>query len=80
MDFELDIDWADTEDIAIALYERFGDEFGESQIYRIRFTDLHKWVTEIPAFKGDPKASTETHLEMIQTAWVEEWRYNQKNK
>ena len=76
--FVIPIDWNDTEDIAMALYDRFGDEFGESQIYRIRFTDLHKWVCEIPHFQGDPKKSTESHLEMIQSAWVYEWRHNQK--
>ncbi len=35
--------WNDHEDIALKLYERFGDAFGESQIYRIRFTDLLEW-------------------------------------
>jgi len=40
-DFEnLPIKWNDHEDIAIKLYEKFGDEFGESKIYRIRFTQL----------------------------------------
>lgn len=55
MNFELPIYWNDYEDIAMKLYERFGDDFGESQIYRIRFTDLHKWVMEIPNFTGKPK-------------------------
>lgn len=77
-DFSLPIHWNDYEDIAMALYERFGDEFGESQIYRIRFTDLHKWVLEIPSFVGQPQESNEGHLEMIQSNWVYEWRSNQK--
>jgi len=76
--FALPIHWNDYEDIAIALYDRFGDEFGESQIYRIRFTDLHKWVLEIPNFVGQPNESNEGHLEMIQSNWVYEWRSNQK--
>jgi len=76
--FVLPITWTDTEDIAMALYERFGDDFGESNIYRIRFTDLHKWILEIPHFEGKPDESTEGHLEQIQSAWVYEWRDNQK--
>jgi FeS assembly protein IscX len=76
--FALPINWNDYEDIAMALYDRFGDEFGESQIYRVRFTDLHKWVLEIPNFVGKPNESNEGHLEMIQSNWVYEWRSNQK--
>jgi len=30
----------------------FADEFGESQIYRLRFIHLHKCVLEIPNFAG----------------------------
>ena len=78
MTFELPIYWNDYEDIAIKLYERFGDEFNEGKIYRIRFTDLHKWVLEIPGFKGKADESNEGHLEMIQSTWVYEWRDNQK--
>jgi len=33
--FELPIYWNDYEDIAMGLYEKFGDDFGESQIYRL---------------------------------------------
>lgn len=76
--FELPIYWNDIEDIAMGLYERFGDDFTEPQIYRIRFTDLHKWVMEIPNFAGKSDESTEGHLEQIQSAWVYEWRDNQK--
>ncbi|TNE80950.1 MAG: Fe-S assembly protein IscX [Bacteroidetes bacterium] len=76
-EFQLPIHWNDYEDIAMALYERFGDEFGESQIYRIRFTDLLEWVLEIPNFKGTRQESNEGHLEMIQSSWVYEWRDNQ---
>ncbi len=75
-DFDLDYTWDDTEDIAIALYEKFGDEFDEGKIYRIRFTDLHKWVMDLPSFVGKADASTEGHLEQIQAAWVYEWRDN----
>ncbi len=74
---ELPINWTDYEDIAMKLYERFGDEFGEKQIYRIRFTDLLEWVLEIPEFVGTKEESNEGHLEMIQSQWVYEWRDNQ---
>ncbi|MEY4048370.1 MAG: hypothetical protein RL284_1921 [Bacteroidota bacterium] len=77
-DFEnLPIKWADHEDIAIKLYEKFGDEFGESKIYRIRFTQLLDWILEIPNFIGTREESTEGHLEQIQAKWVYEWRDNQ---
>lgn len=74
---ELPINWTDYEDIAMKLYERFGDEFGEKQIYRIRFTELLEWILEIPEFVGTREESNEGHLEMIQSQWVYEWRDNQ---
>ena len=43
----------------------------------IRFTDLHKWITELPNFQDDPMASTEGKLEAIQMAWLEEYQDNQ---
>lgn len=76
-DFNLPIDWADHEDIAIKLYEKFGDDFTESKIYRIRFTDLLTWILEIPDFVGTKEGSSEGHLELIQAKWVYEWRDNQ---
>ena len=66
--------WNDHEDIALKLHERFGDDFGESQIYRIRFTELIEWVLELPDFKGTREECNEGHLEMIQSAWVYVWR------
>jgi FeS assembly protein IscX len=62
--------WKDAEDIALALSERFPD----IDPLTIRFTDLHRWVTELPQFADDPKASNEGILERIQMAWVEEYR------
>ncbi|HMU03393.1 MAG TPA: hypothetical protein PJ990_07200 [Saprospiraceae bacterium] len=32
----LPINWADHEDIGMKLYERFGDDFTEGKIYRVR--------------------------------------------
>ena len=76
--FEPPIYWNDHEDIALKLYEKFGDDMSESKIYRIRFTDLLEWVLSIEGFVGKREESTEGHLEMIQSAWVYEWRDNQK--
>lgn len=75
--FALPIYWNDHEDIAQELYEKFGDEFNEAKIYRIRFTELLDWVLSLPNFKGTREESTEGHLEQIQSAWVYEWRDNQ---
>lgn len=62
--------WRDAEDIGIALAERFPD----LDPLTVRFTDLHRWVTELPAFTGDPKGSNEKLLEAIQMAWLDEYR------
>jgi len=62
--------WRDAEDIAIALAERHPD----TDPLTVRFTDLHRWVTELPEFRDDPKASNEGILEKIQMAWLEEHR------
>lgn len=70
--------WNDHEDIALKLYERFGAEFNESKIYRIRFTELLEWVLAIDGFHGKREESNEGHLEMIQSSWVYEWRDNNK--
>lgn len=71
------IGWEDHEDIAIKLYEKFGAEFTENKIYRIRFTDLLDWILEIESFTGTREGSNEGHLEQIQAKWVYEWRDNQ---
>ena len=60
--------WADLEDIGIALHERFP----EVDPLTVRFTDLHRWVCELPDFGDDPKASNEKKLEAVQMAWLEE--------
>ena len=72
------IRWDEHEDVAMKLYERFGDDFTESKIYRIRFTELIEWILEIPNFEGERKDSTEGHLEQIQAKWVYEWRSNNR--
>jgi FeS assembly protein IscX len=62
--------WRDAEDIGIALSEKFPD----TDPLAVRFTDLHRWVTELEDFSDDPKASNEGLLEKIQMAWLEEHR------
>lgn len=74
---DLPITWTDHEDIAIKLHEKFGDEFTDSNIFRIRFTDLIEWVLEIDTFEGKREDCNEGHLEQIQAKWVYEWRDNQ---
>jgi FeS assembly protein IscX len=64
------ITWRDTEDIGIALLERHP----ELDPLTVRFTDLHRFVTELPGFTDDPKASNEKLLEAIQMAWLDEYR------
>ena len=60
--------WDQSENIAFALYEKFPDVDPTN----IRFTDLHKWITELADFSDDPMKSNEAKLEEIQMAWLEE--------
>jgi len=62
--------WRDAEDIGIAL----GEKFPDLDPLTVRFTDLHRHVTELPGFTDDPKASNEKLLEAIQMAWLDEYR------
>jgi len=64
-----EITWADAEDIGILLAEKHPDIDPLS----IRFTDLHRYVTDLPEFKDDPLKSNEAKLEAIQMAWHEEF-------
>ena len=61
-------DWDNTEEIGIRLAEKFPDV----DPLTVRFTDLHKWVTELDGFTGDASQSSEGKLEAIQMAWHEE--------
>lgn len=62
--------WQDTEEIAIQLMEAHPG----AKPLEVRFTDLHRWVTELEDFDDDPKKSSEPILEAIQMAWLEEWK------
>ena len=50
----------------------------EQDPLKVRFTDLHKWVTELDGFGDDPTKSNEGKLEAIQMAWYDEWKDNQE--
>ena len=60
--------WIDSEEIAIALAEKFPDFDPRT----IRFTDLRRWVCELENFSDDPNRSGEKILEAIQMAWIDE--------
>lgn len=60
--------WTDVGEIAIALEEARPD----ADVVNLRFTDLWKWVQELPDFDDDPNRSNEKILEAIQMAWLDE--------
>jgi FeS assembly protein IscX len=60
--------WTDVHEIAIELEERHPD----ADVVNLRFTDLWKWVQELPGFADDPNKSNEKILEAIQMAWLDE--------
>ena len=68
------LSWTDCHEIGESLYDRFPDLDPLS----IRFTDLRKWVCELPEFDDDPKGSSEGLLESIQMVWYEEWKIDQE--
>ena len=57
--------WTDSEDIGIALAEKFPDV----DPLTLRFTDLRERVMTLEHFDDDPKTSNEPKLEAIQMAW-----------
>ena len=60
--------WTDSRDIAIALSQAHPDVDPK----RTLFTDLRRWVLELPGFDDDPKHCGEKILEAIQMAWIDE--------
>ncbi len=62
--------WTDAEEIGIQLQEKYP----ETDPLTVRFTDLHRMVTELPGFADDVQKSNEARLEAIQMAWHEEWK------
>jgi FeS assembly protein IscX len=65
-----EITWNDSEEIGIQLQEKYPD----LDPLTVRFTDLHRYVTELPDFTDDPAKSNESKLEAIQMAWYEEFQ------
>jgi FeS assembly protein IscX len=63
----MELYWDTPEDIAEQLLETHPD----IDPLTVRFTDLHRWVTELDGFADDPKDSSEGKLEKIQMAWLE---------
>jgi len=64
-----DLTWDDADEIGILLSEKHP----EADPLAVRFTELHRYVTELPQFKDDPKKSNEGKLEAIQMAWHAEF-------
>ena len=60
--------WTDVHDIAIELEDAHPD----ADVVNLRFTDLWKWVRDLPDFDDDPEKSNEKILEAIQMAWLDE--------
>jgi FeS assembly protein IscX len=60
--------WTDVREIAIALYDKHPDVDPQY----VRFTDLHRWVTELDGFTDEPDRSNEKILEAIQMNWMDE--------
>jgi FeS assembly protein IscX len=68
----MDLHWSDIEEIGILLAEKFPD----IDPLTVRFTDLHRYITELPGFVDDPKKSNESKLEAVQMAWYDEYKEN----
>ena len=66
--------WIDSEEIALALAEKFPD----LDPLTMRFTDLRDRIVALDGFSDDPKASNEPKLEAIQMAWHEEFHESKK--
>ena len=66
--------WTDSRAIAIALAETHPDVDPK----RALFTDLRRWVLELPGFDDDPKHCGEKILEAIQMAWIDEGDFEEE--
>jgi FeS assembly protein IscX len=62
------MNWTDIYDIAIELEERHPDKDN----LNLRFTDLRDWILAIDGFEGAPDGCSESILEAIQMAWIDE--------
>lgn len=64
----MSLKWTDSREIAIALC----DEYPDTDPKSVRFTDLHRWITELEEFDDDPNRSNEKILEAIILCWMDE--------
>ena len=64
------MDWSDAEDIGYELCERYPD----MNPLDVRFTDLRQMILDLDEFDDDPAKSSESKLEAIQMAWLEEFK------
>lgn len=60
--------WTDSRDIAIELCELYPDTDPKT----VRFTDLHRWITELDGFEDEPNNSNEKILEAVILCWMDE--------
>ena len=60
--------WVDIQEIAIRLEELHP----EVDNINLRYTDLRKWVSDLPEFTDKPDGCNEKILEAIQMAWMDE--------
>ncbi len=60
--------WTDAQEIG----EELADRYPEVDPVRLRFTELHQLICELPDFKDDPEKSNEARLEAILMAWLDE--------
>jgi FeS assembly protein IscX len=60
--------WEDARAVALALCE----QHPEVSPLSLRFTDLHRFVCQLPGFDDQPARSNEKLLEAIQMAWLDE--------
>ena len=65
--------WANAEEIGRKLLETLPN----TNPLAVRFTDLHRYVTQLEGFADDSQAASEGKLEAIQMAWYEEWKEKQ---
>ena len=60
--------WTDTRESANGLYEKYPATDPKA----VRFTEVVKWVMELPGFSDQANRSGEKILEAIQMAWIDE--------
>jgi FeS assembly protein IscX len=65
----MQLNWDNTDEVGILLSQTHP----ELNPLEVQFSDLQRYITELPEFKGDPNGSNPARLEAIQMAWHEEF-------